>query len=558
MELKVWVEGIQRIVCGVTETTTCEDVVYALAHATSQSGRFTLVERWRNSERLLAPYENPLMILMKYGEYAPDVQLILRKSNSDVNKNQPNVLNKTRANGALNSAADQFVNNRSHDSGSNSNNNNNNNSNNGHSTSESNESPEVLKRNRDIRKSLTFSGLHGTVSDHSEQVQMENIAVVQPTLQTKIQSRKAAFKSNESPTRASSSEGFISLTHKKTREVPPYRDPPGPDSSPLRTLPPYRDPPPPIVTNSKSQSQESSTSENFSLSKEEQSSATGSTKSKRSQEIQDTKGLMQSSKPQLSQPQNIVAVAYTHRYAELIKLVNNQRDTLSSQQVDLTKLNAEILYWESKNREHYNQMDFISQEINRIESAGRVLEEQLSELMHTEEENEIVRQQEKSLISEINSLRSKINKCETELLQCKNKIRLLVDELSLEQHNINRETEERSAMERKMLNEMERLQSELELAKRLTEHTNQSADLLKQEVTNIESAIVDKKLQVEKLVSEMKEANLQSLTAACQEEQIKNLLEGTQKPICTRKLIGPPRQLENAVPTSKNPHGVWV
>lgn len=104
---------------------------------------------------------------MKYGEYAPDVQLILRKSNSDVNKNQPNVLNRTRANGALNSAADQFVNNRSHDSGSNSNNNNNN-SNNGHSTSESNESPEVLKRNRDIRKSLTFSGLHGTVSDHSE------------------------------------------------------------------------------------------------------------------------------------------------------------------------------------------------------------------------------------------------------------------------------------------------------------------------------------------------------------------------------------------------------
>ncbi|CAG5109140.1 Similar to RASSF8: Ras association domain-containing protein 8 (Homo sapiens) [Cotesia congregata] len=428
MELKVWVEGIQRIVCGVTETTTCEDVVYALAHATSQSGRFTL-------------------ILMKYGEYAPDVQLILRKSNSDVNKNQPN------------------------------------------------------------------------------QVQMENIAVVQPTLQTKIQSRKATFKSNESPTRASSSEGFISLTHKKTREVPPYRDPPGPDSSPLRTLPPYRDPPPPIVTNNKSQSQESSTSENFSLSKEEQSSATGSTKSKRSQEIQDTKGLMQSSKPQLSQPQNMVAVAYTHRYAELIKLVNNQRDTLSSQQVDLTKLNAEILYWESKNREHYNQMDFISQEINRIESAGRVLEEQLSELMHTEEENEIVRQQEKSLISEINSLRSKINKCETELLQCKNKIRL---------------------------------QSELELAKRLTEHTNQSADLLKQEVTNIESAIVDKKLQVEKLVSEMKEANLQSLTVACQEEQIKNLLEGTQKPICPRKLIGPPRQLENAVPTSKNPHGVWV
>lgn len=34
---------------------------------------------------------------------------------------------------------------------------------------------------------------------------------------------------------------------KKTREVPPYRDPPGPASPPLRSLPPYRDPPPPNV-----------------------------------------------------------------------------------------------------------------------------------------------------------------------------------------------------------------------------------------------------------------------------------------------------------------------
>lgn len=35
------------------------------------------------------------------------------------------------------------------------------------------------------------------------------------------------------------------LSQKKVREVPPYREPPGPASPPLRTLPPYRDPPPP-------------------------------------------------------------------------------------------------------------------------------------------------------------------------------------------------------------------------------------------------------------------------------------------------------------------------
>lgn len=33
---------------------------------------------------------------------------------------------------------------------------------------------------------------------------------------------------------------------------------------------------------------------------------------------------------------------------------------------------------------------------------------------------------------------------------------------------------------------------------------------------------------------------------------------GPHKPGSVRRMIGSPRQLENAVPTSKNPHGVWV
>lgn len=38
MELKVWVDGVQRIVCGVSEFTTCQEVVIALAQAI---GEFT-------------------------------------------------------------------------------------------------------------------------------------------------------------------------------------------------------------------------------------------------------------------------------------------------------------------------------------------------------------------------------------------------------------------------------------------------------------------------------------------------------------------------------------
>lgn len=108
MELKVWVEGIQRIVCGVTETTTCQvswkviyphfilgciafnhfsllvllisnvclkDVVYALAHATGKTGRFTLIERWRNNERLLAPHEHPLKVWSVYGLFLSWIRL---------------------------------------------------------------------------------------------------------------------------------------------------------------------------------------------------------------------------------------------------------------------------------------------------------------------------------------------------------------------------------------------------------------------------------------------------------------------------------------------------
>ncbi|XP_011611702.1 ras association domain-containing protein 8b isoform X1 [Takifugu rubripes] len=80
MELKVWVDGVQRIVCGVTEFTTCQEVVIALAQAIGRTGRYTLIEKWRETERHLAPHENPVLSLNKWGQYASDVQLILQRT----------------------------------------------------------------------------------------------------------------------------------------------------------------------------------------------------------------------------------------------------------------------------------------------------------------------------------------------------------------------------------------------------------------------------------------------------------------------------------------------
>nr|XP_046184074.1 ras association domain-containing protein 8-like [Oncorhynchus gorbuscha]XP_046184076.1 ras association domain-containing protein 8-like [Oncorhynchus gorbuscha] len=80
MELKVWVDGVQRIVCGVTELTTCQEVVIALAQAIGRTGRYTLIERWRETERHLAPHENPVVSLNMWGQYASDVQLVLQRT----------------------------------------------------------------------------------------------------------------------------------------------------------------------------------------------------------------------------------------------------------------------------------------------------------------------------------------------------------------------------------------------------------------------------------------------------------------------------------------------
>ncbi|RUS69864.1 hypothetical protein EGW08_022370 [Elysia chlorotica] len=90
MELKVWVEGIQRVVCGANYSTSCQDVVLALAHAMGRTGRFTLVERWRDSERPLTPAECPLQALHKWGEYASEVRFFLIQADNSNNSSNSN------------------------------------------------------------------------------------------------------------------------------------------------------------------------------------------------------------------------------------------------------------------------------------------------------------------------------------------------------------------------------------------------------------------------------------------------------------------------------------
>ncbi|XP_022113913.1 ras association domain-containing protein 8 isoform X1 [Pieris rapae] len=453
MELKVWVEGIQRIVCGVTETTTCQDVVFALAHATGKVGRFTLIERWRNNERLLAPQEYPLKILMKWGEYSNDIQFILRRSDSSDNqKFLPPNSNIKSPNG------------------------------NGQTTLNPNIQDKQNSPNRP--NSTAFNNVNTSPSNP--------VGVVRGIQQSKT--------SDDSPV---------------SKDVPPYRDPP----------PPYRSPPPPQgVRKSPSRSRPRSHMSPVNEPDEER---------------------------------NPEAVSYNTQYRELVSLVNYQRDKLSSQQVDLIKYDAEIGYWENKGREQERQVELLQQQINSADSQLRISTEQVQALNYVEEESEIAKQNEKTLKSEIVLVRSKLANCETELLQCKNKIRKVMEDIHTEQRLQNgRQQENRQALERTMLAEMDGLQTQIQQAKHATEINHLTAENLKREVGVLETAIMEKKRQVERLVQEMKEANLQSLTGSV--DELRHPLDGMCKAGSARRIIGSPRQLENAAPTNKNPHGVWV
>lgn len=48
MEIKVSVDGIERVVCGVTEMTTCQEVVIALAQARGKLTRCTTGQMFEN------------------------------------------------------------------------------------------------------------------------------------------------------------------------------------------------------------------------------------------------------------------------------------------------------------------------------------------------------------------------------------------------------------------------------------------------------------------------------------------------------------------------------
>ncbi|XP_028256922.1 ras association domain-containing protein 7-like isoform X2 [Parambassis ranga] len=88
MELKVWVEGVVRVVCGLSLSTSCQDVVIALAQAIGQTGRYILILKLRGKERQLVADDCPLQHLAQLGQLAADVQFVLRRTGPSLSEGQ--------------------------------------------------------------------------------------------------------------------------------------------------------------------------------------------------------------------------------------------------------------------------------------------------------------------------------------------------------------------------------------------------------------------------------------------------------------------------------------
>ena len=77
-DLRVWVDGVERVVRGANEETTCENILLALASATGKLGRFALLEKWRDLERILPREAKPIKCLQMWGKQASEVKFVLK------------------------------------------------------------------------------------------------------------------------------------------------------------------------------------------------------------------------------------------------------------------------------------------------------------------------------------------------------------------------------------------------------------------------------------------------------------------------------------------------
>ncbi|XP_013410895.1 uncharacterized protein LOC106174059 isoform X2 [Lingula anatina] len=531
VELKVWVDGIQRVICGVTESTSCQDVVIALAQATGRTGRFTLIEKWRDNERLLSPSDNPLKILHKWGEYAHEVQFVLRQRQEGKQR------------------TDKFLHNftppPSHGSvgGGNS------------ATS--------------IKKSLTFSGAHNysfqtkpsarvqprhAIQENSslESLEEEPSASDIPLSKHSTENISTSYAKSGGPPSSSSSYSsspYSSLDKKHYQGAfqrvtnssatnstlgggqssgqpqtsalfrsrnQPY---PGVGRSPVASIAPqvgggswnhgHSHAPSPLTDIEKSPQEFAQYDQN--------QNAKGIVENHQDLEELDLDQSLAEEAAKLHIDQAFGLDEYRNivpaktQTDDLIELINMQHEKLVKQEAQLKDLDEEIQYWEKQDRESSHQASLIEDEIKRLEYAKEQYELEMKDTdsVKLEEELQLLQQNDKTLQSEITLFKSKTSNSETDLLQSKNKIRLLLDDIDEEKLALNKRQQEEKEEELKILSEVSKLQKELKDLLTESEQERSKVEEVEKEVKEVEESLITKKKEITNLEQGIKTVNLE-------------------------------------------------
>lgn len=525
----MWLDDIQRVVCGVSDTTTCRDIVYALAHATGRTGRFTLVERWRSNERLLAPQERPAKVLSKWGEYSGEVQFVLLRSPLADKSPSGRRLARHRLGSVRplspepGACQDRQL-----------------------SPLQLSVAPSVGGMGAARLASHVLRGTVGVVRgipQQQEQQQQQHSAAATQSLpfvggvsvplkcsppsclnESASSAASVSLSSQDGVARTSTNSSLTSSRRYDT--PPPYRDPPPPPSPhsppPLAAVhcrpplpPPYRLPP-----SAKHNTSRSSLSPSRSVTGEG-SCASGSANGADSW-------------------------SHDHEHAQLVAMVRSQKRQLLQLQTDVDKVDVEADLLTKMQQEYDVQIKALQTETTQLES---VLLQRQTELCSVEADEEAWKRElqinQQSQL-ELDSLKNKLDQCSQQLEQANSKLTELNESLP----------EERKLSEDHHSVVCGQL---LELAQQLRQ-----LQLLQSSLAEQRAAGQLQLQQLDQLMGQrqqqLKQLNMEalSLTTSSSQTDSSATEAGGKHSGVSRQLVGSARQLELAAPTARNPLGIWV
>lgn len=249
-------------------------------------------------------------------------------------------------------------------------------------------------------------------------------------------------------------------------------------------------------------------------------------------------------------------------YQDLINLVSVQQTRLQSQHAEIKQCDHELHYWSrtgysagpgasSRPEPHPSQLEAVVSEVKRLEDVAVRNMEELNKLGTAgvagrgDQEGSEIR-------TELDQLKKRLELTDNELSKTNFTLSKLGDEMRCFSQEKSRQ------VEAELKSEVERIQAEIKHLQLTSEEGTNIYDQLQQEVQDVENQISARKEEIENLIQQMKNENLESLRISPPEETKANLDGHIGKVGSTRKMLGSPRELETAVPTTKNPHGVWV